>query len=67
MWPTCSACLRPCLARCAVFQPTNQVIGAIDGSGRVVLKDRNAPADAPVPVDLDLEKVLGDMPNKTFR
>lgn len=46
---------------------TAQVIGAIDGSGRVVLKDRNAPADAPVPVDLDLEKVLGDMPNKTFR
>lgn len=44
-----------------------QVIGAIDGSGRVVLKDRNAPADAPIPVDLDLEKVLGDMPNKTFR
>lgn len=44
-----------------------QVIGAIDGCGRVILEDRTAPADSPVPVDLDLEKVLGDMPNKTFR
>jgi phosphoribosylformylglycinamidine synthase len=43
------------------------VIGAIDGSGRVVLVDREAPEGAPTPVDLDLEKVLGDMPNKTFR
>ncbi|KAI7838801.1 hypothetical protein COHA_007416 [Chlorella ohadii] len=43
------------------------VIGAIDGSGRVVLRDREAPEGSPVPVDLDLEKVLGDMPNKTFR
>ncbi len=47
--------------------PHAQVIGAIDGSGRVVLRDREAPEGSPVPVDLDLEKVLGDMPNKTFR
>ncbi|KAL4423911.1 hypothetical protein ABPG75_001212 [Micractinium tetrahymenae] len=59
---------RPLLeAICARERCLMQVIGAIDGSGRVVLKDRNAPADAPVPVVLDLEKVLGDMPNKTFR
>ncbi len=44
-----------------------QVIGTIDGSGRVVLVDRAAPEGSPTPVDLDLEKVLGDMPNKTFR
>ncbi|GAB4814933.1 hypothetical protein N2152v2_001979 [Parachlorella kessleri] len=44
-----------------------QVIGTISGSGRVVLVDRNAQPGDPVPVDLDLEKVLGDMPNKTFR
>lgn len=44
-----------------------QVIGAIDGSGRVVLEDREAAPGTPNPaVDLDLEKVLGDMPNKTF-
>ena len=34
-----------------------QVIGTIDGSGRVTLVDKNAPADAPPAVDLDLEKV----------
>ncbi|PNW79730.1 hypothetical protein CHLRE_08g364800v5 [Chlamydomonas reinhardtii] len=43
-----------------------QVIGTIDGSGRVTLVDKNAPADAPPAVDLDLEKVLGSMPDKTF-
>lgn len=46
---------------------TQQVIGSISGSGRVVLVDREAKPGDPVPVDLDLEKVLGDMPNKTFR
>ncbi len=44
-----------------------QIIGAIDGCGRVVLEDSTAPPGTPTPVDLDLEKVLGDMPNKTFK
>lgn len=43
-----------------------QVIGAIDGSGRITLVDKQAPPDTPAPVDLDLDKVLGKMPNKTF-
>ncbi len=42
-----------------------QVIGSIDGSGRIRLVDGNAP-ETPPAVDLDLEKVLGSMPNKTF-
>lgn len=46
--------------------PHQQVIGAIDGSGRIRLVDSQAPADATPAVDLDLEKVLGSMPNKTF-
>ena len=45
--------------------PPPQVIGAIDGSGRIRLVDRNAPGGAPA-VDLDLDQVLGKMPNKTF-
>ena len=47
---------------CCAFQ----VIGTIDGSGKIVLKDRNQAPEDPVPVDLDLEKVLGDMPRKTY-
>ena len=47
---------------CCAFQ----VIGTIDGSGKIVLKDRNQLPEDPVPVDLDLEKVLGDMPRKTY-
>ncbi len=44
-----------------------QVIGAISGSGRVVLMDSDADPNTPNPaVDLDLEAVLGDMPTKTF-
>jgi len=43
-----------------------QVIGSIDGSGRIKLVDKVAPPNTPTPVDLDLEKVLGSMPNKTF-
>ncbi|WCJ19662.1 Phosphoribosylformylglycinamidine synthase [Euphorbia peplus] len=50
------------------------VIGAINGEGRIVLVDSLAiekshssglPAPPPI-VDLELEKVLGDMPQKTF-
>ena len=43
-----------------------QVIGAISGSNRVVVRDSGAAPDAPLAVDLDLELVLGDMPNKTY-
>ncbi len=39
-------------------------IGRITGDGRIVLFDEN---DGSTPVDLDLEKILGDMPQKTFR
>lgn len=44
-----------------------QVIGSIDGSGRVTLVDDTAAPGTPTPVDLDLEKVLGSMPDKTFK
>ncbi len=39
-------------------------IGQITGDGRIVLFDET---DGSTPVDLDLEKILGDMPQKTFR
>ncbi len=39
-------------------------IGTITGDGRIVLHDE---IDGSTPVDLDLEKVLGDMPQKKFR
>lgn len=50
------------------------VIGAINGKGRVVLVDgeaierskANGVPPPPPAVDLELEKVLGDMPKKTF-
>jgi phosphoribosylformylglycinamidine synthase len=42
------------------------VIGTIDGSGRVRLVDKQAPPGTPSPVDLNLDQVLGKMPNKTF-
>ena len=59
-------------AICARERCLMQVIGAIDGSGRVTVVDSAPPAgddatDAQrTPVDLDLELVLGDMPPKTF-
>jgi hypothetical protein len=42
------------------------VIGTIDGSGRVTLVDKQAEPGTPTPVDLNLDQVLGKMPNKTF-
>ena len=42
------------------------VIGAISGSGRVVLVDRFAPPGSPVPEDLELERVLGALPQKAY-
>ena len=44
-----------------------QVLGAINGSGKVTVVDARAPPGAPTPVDLDLDKVLGKMPSKTFK
>ncbi|XP_051116173.1 probable phosphoribosylformylglycinamidine synthase, chloroplastic/mitochondrial [Andrographis paniculata] len=41
------------------------VIGSISGDGRIVLVDSLSPEKPPA-VDLELEKVLGDMPKKTF-
>ncbi|MGC2064024.1 MAG: phosphoribosylformylglycinamidine synthase [Thermodesulfovibrionales bacterium] len=38
-------------------------IGEISGDGYIVLHDET---DGSAPVSLDLEKILGDMPNKTF-
>ncbi len=40
------------------------VVGRVTGDGKVVLHDDR---DGSTPVDLELEKVLGDMPRKTFR
>jgi phosphoribosylformylglycinamidine synthase len=43
-------------------------VGEVDGSGRVVVYDSSATPGTPAatPVDLDLEAVLGKMPQKTF-
>lgn len=51
---------------CARERCPFSVLGSIDGSGRVKLVDPTAPEGSPVPEDLDLEKVLGDMPKKTY-
>jgi len=48
---------------CLREKVSSAVIGTITGDGRIVLYDEN---DNSTPVDLDLEKVLGDMPQKTF-
>ena len=60
-------------AICARERCLMQVIGAIDGSGRVTVVDsappggvENATEAQKKPVDLELELVLGDMPAKTF-
>ncbi len=39
-------------------------IGQITGDGYIILHDEN---DGSAPVNLDLEKILGDMPQKTFK
>jgi phosphoribosylformylglycinamidine synthase len=39
------------------------ILGQVTGDGRVVIQDSK---DGSVPVDLDLEKVLGKLPQKTF-
>ncbi|MBA4349034.1 MAG: phosphoribosylformylglycinamidine synthase [Thermodesulfovibrio sp.] len=42
------------------------IIGEITGEGYIVLYDEQADSDIKIPVNLDLEKILGDMPQKTF-
>jgi phosphoribosylformylglycinamidine synthase len=51
---------------CAREKAPCAVIGEISGDGRIVLFDSRAEGGIEAPVDLDLEKVLGDMPRKTF-
>ena len=51
---------------CARERCPFSVLGSIDGSGRCKLIDPAAPPGSPMPEDLDLEKVLGDMPKKTY-
>ena len=74
-WPPSPFCLpsSPSLIPLSIILLTNpllpsssQVIGTIDGSGRVKLVDKNAPPGTPPAVDLDLDKVLGKMPDKTY-
>ncbi|MGD8351363.1 MAG: phosphoribosylformylglycinamidine synthase [Nitrospirota bacterium] len=51
-------------ALCAREKVPCAFVGEITGDGRVVLLDS---ADGSTPVDLELRKVLGEMPRKTFR
>lgn len=55
------SCFCSTLALDLVRVPLVQVIGSIDGSGRVKLVDKNAPAGTPPAVDLDLDKVRGKL------
>ncbi len=49
---------------CAREKVPYSVIGDITGDGKIILFDEE---DGSTPVNLDLEKVLGDMPQKTFK
>jgi phosphoribosylformylglycinamidine synthase len=50
-------------ALCAREKVPVAFVGRVTGNGRVVLHDER---DDSTPVDLELDKVLGDMPQKTF-
>ncbi|GBE05168.1 phosphoribosylformylglycinamidine synthase [bacterium BMS3Abin10] len=50
-------------AMCLREKVPYSVIGSITGDGYIVLHDET---DGSTPVDLSLEKILGDMPQKTF-
>ena len=54
------------LAICERENVPGSLLGQITGDGRVVLTDSRATGDAARPVDLDLQLVLADMPQKTF-
>eukprot|EP00238_Polyblepharides_amylifera_P004266 CAMPEP_0196596182 /NCGR_PEP_ID=MMETSP1081-20130531/84635_1 /TAXON_ID=36882 /ORGANISM="Pyramimonas amylifera, Strain CCMP720" /LENGTH=1408 /DNA_ID=CAMNT_0041921059 /DNA_START=152 /DNA_END=4378 /DNA_ORIENTATION=+ len=51
---------------CARERLPFSVVGEITGSGRVTVVDSLAPEGSLCPEDLELEKVLGSMPNKTY-
>lgn len=51
---------------CARERCPFSVLGSITGSGRVTVRDPDAPAGTPIPEDLDLEAVLGDVPKKKY-
>ncbi len=48
---------------CARERVNCEVLGSISGSGKVVVED---PANQQTPVDLNLEQILTNMPQKTF-
>jgi phosphoribosylformylglycinamidine synthase len=51
---------------CARERCPFSVLGSINGSGRVTVRDPDAPPGTPTPEDLDLEAVLGDVPKKKY-
>jgi len=51
---------------CARERCPFSVLGSINGSGRVTVIDPAAPPGTPIPEDLDLEAVLGDVPKKKY-
>ena len=53
-------------AICARERCPMNVIGAVGNTGRIVLVDPLAPAGSPVPEDLQLDKVLGALPQKKY-
>jgi phosphoribosylformylglycinamidine synthase len=44
-----------------------RILGEVTGDGKVVVTDSAAPAGSQNPVDLPLELVLGDLPQKVFK
>jgi phosphoribosylformylglycinamidine synthase len=56
------------MALCAREKVPGAAIGRITGDGSIVLYDERGIAPHEItPVDLDLQKILGDMPRKSFR
>ena len=53
-------------ALCARERAPVAYVGTVTGDGRIVLRDGVAAPGARDPVDMDLEKVLGNMPQKTY-
>ena len=53
-------------AICARERCPISVIGAVGNTGRIVLVDPLAPPGSPVPEDLQLDKVLGALPQKHY-